>query len=88
MIEFSKANEVLLEAFCGVKGSFIVLPTGLPPKRDIQHHIDLVPGSILLNKLAYMMNLKETVEIERQVKELISKGLVRESLSLVPYLPC
>jgi len=28
-----------------------------------------------------MMNPKETMEMQRQVKELISKGLVRESLS-------
>jgi len=30
-----------------------------------------------------MMNPKETMEIQRQVEELMSKGLVRESLS--PY---
>jgi len=30
------------------------------------------------------MNLKDTMEIQRQVEELISKGLVRESLS--PYV--
>ena len=33
------------------------------------------------NKLAYRMNPKETIEIQRQVDELTSKGLVRESLS-------
>ena len=57
------------------------MPTGLPPKRDIQHHIDVIPGSILPNKLAYGMNHKETMEIQRQVEELRSKQLVRESLS-------
>ena len=46
------------------------IPMGLPPKRDIQHHIDLAPGSILPNKPAYRMNLKDTVEIQRQVEEL------------------
>ena len=57
------------------------IPPGLPPKQSIQHHINLIPGVVLPNKPAYRMNPKETMEIQRQVDELISKGLVRESLS-------
>ena len=53
------------------------LPHGLPPMREIQHCIDLV----LPNKVAYQMNPKEHEELQRQVEELIRKGLVRESKS-------
>jgi len=57
------------------------IPYGLPPKRTIQHHINLISGAILPNKLTYRMNPKETMEIQRQVEELIVKGLVRENLT-------
>jgi len=57
------------------------IPSGLPPKGTIQHYIDLIPRAILPNKPVYRMNPKDTQEIERQVEELIFKGLVRESLS-------
>jgi len=36
----------------------------LPPERDIQHHIDLILGSILPNKAAYHLHRKETMEIQ------------------------
>jgi len=57
------------------------IPYGLPPPRSIQHKIDLIPGSILPNKPAYRMNPQDTQEIQRQVDELLSKSLIRESLS-------
>ena len=39
------------------------IPFDLSPMRDMQHYIDLVHGSILPNKLAYRMNLKEHEEL-------------------------
>jgi len=53
----------LTENFCHLFPDEI--PMGLPPKRDIQHHVDLILGSILPNKPAYRMNPKETMEIQR-----------------------
>uniref|UniRef100_A0A2N9HXI8 CCHC-type domain-containing protein n=1 Tax=Fagus sylvatica TaxID=28930 RepID=A0A2N9HXI8_FAGSY len=47
----------------------------------IVHCIDLILGSMLPNKPAYRLNPKEHEELQRQVEELIEKGLVRESMS-------
>ncbi|KAI4310483.1 hypothetical protein MLD38_035459 [Melastoma candidum] len=57
------------------------LPVELLPMRSIQHQIDLVPGVSLPNRSAYRCNPKEAKELQRQVDELVKKGLVRESLS-------
>ena len=57
------------------------IPAGLPPLRGIEHQIDLVPCASLPNRPAYRTNPIETMEIQRQVKELLDKGYVHESLS-------
>ncbi|XP_043807317.1 uncharacterized protein LOC110602059, partial [Manihot esculenta] len=64
------------------------LPSGLPPLRGIEHQIDFIPGSSIPNRPAYRSNPMETKEMQRQIDELMEKGLVRESLSpcAVPVL--
>jgi hypothetical protein len=41
------------------------VPPGLPPKRGIEHQIDLVPCASLPNRAPYRINLEETKEIQR-----------------------
>ena len=57
------------------------LPRELPPVRGIEHQIDFVPGASLPNRAAYRASPEETKELQRQVSELMEKGLVQESLS-------
>ncbi|XP_039014624.1 uncharacterized protein LOC120144671, partial [Hibiscus syriacus] len=64
------------------------IPDGLPPIRGIEHQIDFIPGATIPNRPAYRSNPEETKELQKQVKELLNKGYIRESLSpcAVPVL--
>lgn len=64
------------------------MPKRLLLFKGIKHQIDFVSGAQIPNRSAYRSNHKETKELQRQVKELLEKGHVRESLSLcvVPIL--
>lgn len=64
------------------------LHNGLVLKRDIQHHIDLIPRETLLDQESYRMSPTKHIELNKQVTQLIRKGVVRESMSscVVPGL--
>ena len=57
------------------------LPHRLPPLRGIEHYIDLIQGTPLPNHATYRTNADETKEIEWKIQDLLSKGVIRESLS-------
>ena len=68
----------MLEEFSGV---FVIEILGIPPKREIDFRIDLMPGTKPISKTPYRMIAQELVELKVQLEELLEKGLIRPSVS-------
>ena len=49
---------------------------GLPPKRELDFTIELVPGGVRSSKAPYQMNILELNELKSQLKELIDKRYI------------
>jgi hypothetical protein len=61
-----------------------VFPTelpGMPPDRDIEFLIELLPGTPPIAKRPYRMPINELVELKKQIVELQAKGFIRPSSS-------
>jgi hypothetical protein len=54
---------------------------GMPPERDIEFIIDLLPGSAPIAKRPYRMSVGELEELKKQLKELLDKGYIHPSSS-------
>ncbi|RVW26566.1 Transposon Ty3-G Gag-Pol polyprotein [Vitis vinifera] len=54
---------------------------GLPPEREVEFTIDLVPGTGPMSKAPYRMAPVELKELQVQLQELLDKGFIRPSVS-------
>ncbi|RVW16032.1 Transposon Tf2-12 polyprotein [Vitis vinifera] len=54
---------------------------GLPPEREVEFTIDLVPGTGPMSKAPYRMAPVELKELKVQLQELLDKGFIRPSVS-------
>jgi hypothetical protein len=53
----------------------------MPPDRDIEFIIELIPRTAPIAQRAYRMNPQELEELKRQLADMLSKGLIRPSAS-------
>ena len=54
---------------------------GLPPEREVEFTIDLIPGTKPISIPPYRMAPAELRELKAQLEELLSKGFIRPSIS-------
>ena len=54
---------------------------GMPPHRELEFQIDLVPGSGAISKAPYRMAPAELRELSCQLQELLDRGVIWPSVS-------
>ena len=54
---------------------------GLPPEREVESTIELIPGTESISIPPYRMVPAELRELKAQLEELLSKGFIRPSIS-------
>ena len=80
----AEAEQLLKEILKDYKDVFPEkLPTGLPPKRSLDHRIDLEPGAQPTYRPDYKKSLPEYDEMKRQITEMLESGEIQPSVS--PY---
>ncbi|GKD01612.1 hypothetical protein Tco_1171886, partial [Tanacetum coccineum] len=55
--------------------------SGLPPQRQVEFRIDLIPGAMPVAKSPYRLAPSEMQELSGQLQELQDKGFIRPSHS-------
>ena len=54
---------------------------GIPPERQVEFRIDLIPGAAPIAKAPYRLAPPEMQELSTQLQELLDKGFIRPSSS-------
>eukprot|EP00253_Pinus_taeda_P018663 PITA_18663 len=54
---------------------------GLPPRRNIDFTIELVPGAAVVSRAPYRMSVPELTELKMQLQELLDKNYIHPSVS-------
>ena len=66
---------------CEFPDLFLEELQGLPPDRDVEFKIELVPSTAPISRRPYRMPPNELAELKIQLQELLDKGLIQPSSS-------
>jgi len=66
---------------CEFPDVFLEELPGLPPDREVEFAIELIPGTAPISRRSYQMPPNELAELKNQLKELLDKGFIRPSSS-------
>jgi len=66
---------------CELRDVFLEELPGLPPQREIDFEIELIPLCKPISKAPYQMIPTELKELKIQLKDLLQKGFIRPSIS-------
>ncbi|KAG8493251.1 hypothetical protein CXB51_010731 [Gossypium anomalum] len=80
----TKVSESKIQAVPVVCEFFDVFPEelpGLPPEREVEFSIDLIPGTTPISIAPYRMAPTELKELKTQLQELVDRGFIRPSYS-------
>jgi hypothetical protein len=58
---------------------FVVELPRMPPDRDVESKIELLPGTTPISKRSYRMSPNELAELKIQLDKLLNKGYIRPS---------
>ena len=65
----------------GFEDIFLEDLPGLPPEREIEFEIELLPCTTPISQAPYRIDLVELKELKIQLQELLDKGFIRSSFS-------
>ena len=84
VFNFFEDNKTILEDHPILREYKYVFPeevSGLPPRRDIDFSIELVPRTVPMSRTPYRMSTPKLVELKLQLKEMWDKGYIQPSVS-------